>query len=99
MPTSSRGGVLCRPKHRFRSRSVRNRGVNDPGSRDECRSRGCLGVVHATVPCDRLFGRMARRLHSVIAGAYAARSKVLAPVFRVLKTRGTITGRRRCRHP
>ena len=28
----------------------RNRGVNDPGSRDERWPRTCFGVVHATVP-------------------------------------------------
>src|SRR5688572_7887345 len=36
---------------------MRNRGVNDPGSRDENRSRACFGVVHATVPGDSVLVR------------------------------------------
>jgi len=45
--------------------------VNDPGSRDEQRSRVRFGVVHATVPGDPFFVRMAGRLQAVIVRAYA----------------------------
>jgi hypothetical protein len=52
-------------------RSERNRGVNDPGSLEEQRSRACFGVVHATVPGDPFFVRMAGRLQAVIARVYS----------------------------
>jgi len=45
--------------------------VNDPGSRDQQPSRACFGVVHATVPGDSFFVRMAGRLQAVIARAYS----------------------------
>lgn len=45
--------------------------MNDPGSREEQRSRACLGVVHATVPGDSFFVRIAGRLRAVIARAYS----------------------------
>lgn len=32
--------------------------MNDPGSRDENRSRTCFGVVHATVPGDSVLVRL-----------------------------------------
>ena len=45
--------------------------MNDPGSRNERRSRVRFGVVHATVPGDSFFVRMAGRLQAVIARAYS----------------------------
>ena len=65
------GRRFVSPGRRFRLRSERNRGVNDPGSRDQQRSRTCFGVVHATVPGDSFFVRMAGRLQAVIARAYS----------------------------
>jgi len=50
MPSSNWGGVLCRPEQRFRIRSARNRGVNDPGSRRETRPNACLASFTPRFP-------------------------------------------------
>ena len=49
-PRDRRGGVVCRPRARFRLVQQRNRGVNDPMWRARNSSAPRSGVVHATVP-------------------------------------------------
>jgi hypothetical protein len=76
VPSIRPGGALCRANGGSESRSARNRGVNDPGSRRETRPGACFRVVHATVPGDSGFGAFGASLQGAIPSAFSASFRV-----------------------